>query len=172
MRTVLVTVGMLAALSGCWKDAARSARAPSQPDRAVTVPGPSGTAATREAKPQIKLPAVTPQELKALEGRWVLDRVERDGRPVTASGTLEITGERYTMVWNGVLETGTHTFGPEPGAVNVRPADGLRKGTTLHGLFKREGDTYTACYGPGYRERPTDFSPHNGYVYVWKRAAN
>ncbi|MDY3557147.1 hypothetical protein R5W24_006334 [Gemmata sp. JC717] len=161
--------GVLIALTGCGTRAVVALAS----DRGTPAHDSNAATVVPDVKAAPAAPPGAASGSNTAEGRWALERMEHDGVPRVAIGTLTVSGERYVMVWNGKRETGTHTFDPSSGAVDVLPADGDRKGTTLRGFFKVEGDVYTTCYGPGHRDRPADFSSRgSGYLYVWKRVAN
>ena len=114
-----------------------------------------------------------------LAGRWVMASLMINGENApeeqVVSARLRVEGNRYTPQFEGkdISETFKIDADTKPRSIDFTYTDGPRKGETVKGIYKLEGDRYTMCR-PLLAEapRPTEFSsaPESGLVVVvWAR---
>jgi uncharacterized protein (TIGR03067 family) len=112
------------------------------------------------------------QELKALQGKWGIVSVERDGK-VDAKwkdGVRLMEGDKYTLTpKEGAAVTGRYKIDPgkKPKAIDIMPDAGQFKGKTLPGIYVIEGDVLKICFAAEEgKERPTEFvsRPGSGHI--------
>jgi uncharacterized protein (TIGR03067 family) len=114
-----------------------------------------------------------------LQGRWVMVSLELDGEKVpedqVATGRLVVEGNRYTPTYAGVDYPETFTLDPSvtPKEIDFTYTDGPRKGETVKGIYKLEGDQYVMCRALRSEDpRPKQFATESGSglaLVVWKR---
>src|SRR5947209_7337303 len=86
-----------------------------------------------------------------LQGAWVMVSLEIDGETMSedqvASGRLVVEGDRYTPTYEGKDYPEAITLYPDktPRAIDFTFRDGPRKGETVKGIYKFEGDRYVMC---------------------------
>jgi uncharacterized protein (TIGR03067 family) len=120
------------------------------------------------------------KDLQMLQGDWVMESSERDGKPAAAdvvkTFTRTVKDNRYTASWED--EEGAHsvsgmfTLDPTktPKRVDVVLSDGPSKGKTMLGIYQLDGETQTLCVAAPGKDRPTAFNSRQGTLIVWKRA--
>ena len=102
-------------------------------------------------------------DLKALVGKWKLEKAEIGGKDSLAlfkDLTFEIPASgKYKLVLGGQKDEGTFTVDPskKPAAMDITGAEGPNRGKTIKAIYKLDGDTVTICYGLGDSDRPTKF---------------
>jgi uncharacterized protein (TIGR03067 family) len=102
-------------------------------------------------------------EVKALEGTWVLDAAELDGRDHTddfAGMKLILKGTDYTIEFAENSDKGTFTVNAEkmPKWIDIKTgAKGPFMGKTLPGIYKIDGDKLVLCCHADAKARPTEF---------------
>ena len=129
---------------------------------------------------------VDQQELKRLQGTWVLVSGEMEGKKVVAEAI-----EASRMTYSGdtiTLNTPHQSAQPITSKVNrldpkkapremewVRSA-GPGAGRTMQAIYEFDGmDTYKVCFDPAGKGRPKEFATTSGgckILHVWKRAKN
>lgn len=119
-------------------------------------------------------------DLKQFQGTWSLESMEVNGIHVdpdtlkNAGIKLIVQGDKFTLkLRRGDLE-GTLKLDPtrNPKAYNGEGTDPEGKTQESVGIYKIEGDTLTACYVTGGKERPTEFKAGAGseaVLQVFKR---
>lgn len=124
------------------------------------------------------MPEAARRELQALQGEWVAQRFEREGKATDWAAreyVLEIRGDRWIFdgVEKSVIAVGLDPKA-DPKAIDLRSLERGREGRVSEGIYRIEGDTLTVCLhlGDG-RQRPTRFEagadlPDNALV-VYKR---
>jgi uncharacterized protein (TIGR03067 family) len=103
------------------------------------------------------------KEKDALQGKWTIVSVERDGKPVEmwADGVRVMEGDNYTLTpKKGDAVKGTFALDPSktPKAIDFRPAAGQYKDKTLRGIYEIDGDMLKICFAEPDKERPTEFA--------------
>ena len=111
------------------------------------------------------------KELESLQGTWVL--TSSDGQSLEGSGqttSIVITGDKYAQTQNGqVVERGTIKLdaSKSPIAIDLLITEGDDANKTELGVLRIDGDTITAKLStPGSTNRPTDFTPAEGYLVL------
>jgi len=111
------------------------------------------------------------KELESLQGTWVL--TSSDGQSLEGSGqttSVVITGDKYAQTQDGkVVERGTIKLDASktPIAIDLLITEGDDANKTQLGVLRIDGDTITAKLStPGSTNRPTDFTPAEGYVVL------
>lgn len=111
------------------------------------------------------------KELESLQGTWVL--TSSDGQSLEGSGqtvAVVITGDKYAQTQDGqVVERGTIKLDPSksPIAIDLVITEGDDANKTQLGVLRIDGDTVTTkLSAPGATDRPTDFSPADGYLVL------
>lgn len=118
-------------------------------------------------------------DLKALQGDWVLAKMEADGKivpPERLEGTkLTIKGADYQLKVKdrSFVVTLKINEKKDPKELDMIPSDGANKDKVHPGIYKLDGDTLLISRGltPDHA-RPTEFAtwPDTGYfVATWKR---
>jgi uncharacterized protein (TIGR03067 family) len=110
-----------------------------------------------------------PTDLDALQGEWVLERVETDGKVLQNR-----PAERLTIRGNEIRYPG------EPEAVRFRidpekspPRMDMDGRAPQSGIYRLEGDQWMLCARSQWDERPTRFETRPGgrsTLYVYRRA--
>jgi uncharacterized protein (TIGR03067 family) len=102
-------------------------------------------------------------ELKALEGAWILDAAELEGRDHTddfAGMKLILKGTDYTIEFGENSDKGTFTINVEkkPKWIDIQTgAKGPFMGKLLPGIYKIDGDKLILCAHADAKTRPTEF---------------
>lgn len=119
------------------------------------------------------------KELKALEGDWVVQRVEAGGKKHTPEDGEEmkftIKGTKWALPANGeqgeVVALGTSS---NPKLIDLESTRRGRGAIVREGIYKLDGDTLTfALYQGKEKKRPTSFdtpTEAGTVVFVLKRA--
>lgn len=114
-------------------------------------------------------------ELKKLEGKWVLVSGEKDGKELSAeevkAARLSIKGNKHTVHVGGDVIKGTHKLdaSTSPASIDATDTEGPFKGKTTHGIYEVKGSEFKVCFSNPGKPRPKDFKSGD-FVHVWKRA--
>src|SRR5438105_2114729 len=115
------------------------------------------------------------QDLKRLQGTWVMAALEVDGKDVgvekVQGTTLTIKGDQYSVRVKDKVHSCVIRLDPkmDPPAIDMiftEPGGGEK---THKGIYKIEGDTLRICRGLGAeQERPAQLAtwPNTGYFVV------
>src|SRR6516162_3963536 len=103
------------------------------------------------------------EELKNLEGTWLLVMSEQDGMKsdpnFVKNSKMIIKGNKMT-VYGGKVKSSeaTITLNPakKPKTIDASQTYGGPKGTKYYGIYELDGDTLKICFGE--KQRPKDFS--------------
>ena len=117
-------------------------------------------------------------DLKALAGKWKLEKAELGGKD--ALGFLKDLkfeigeGGKYAIELGGQKDIGTFSVDPskKPAEMDIKGTEGPNKDKTIKAIYKLDGDTVTICYGLGGGDRPTKFETKEGtmqFLAVYKR---
>jgi uncharacterized protein (TIGR03067 family) len=108
----------------------------------------------------------TAEELKRLEGEWVLVGREFDGEKDSAEEVeksrikVVIKGDKLTATSRGDPDGATYTLkvfpDANPKASELSYTSGPMKGQKAYAIYKLDGDQLTVCRSPS--KRPTEFS--------------
>ena len=118
------------------------------------------------------------KDLKALVGKWKLEKAELGGKDILAlfkDLKFEIPESgKYKLEFGGQKDEGTFTVDPskKPAEMDITGVEGANKGKTIKAIYKLDGDTVTICYGLGGGDRPTKFETKEGtmqFLAVYKR---
>ncbi|MBA4063963.1 MAG: hypothetical protein C0501_09670 [Isosphaera sp.] len=114
-------------------------------------------------------------------GKWVVESVTRDGKPVDAlKGAVRVHKDgayTFTPVAGSKAEPSSGTYkldaGKTPATIDTAAKGGTYDGKTLLGIVKVDGDALTIAYGEPGKDRPAKFESAAGsgvVVAVHKRA--
>jgi uncharacterized protein (TIGR03067 family) len=108
-------------------------------------------------------------ELKKIQGTWKFVSQEMAGksRPAEDVAKLTITfdGDKWTVrEGTNVVQAGTHKFdaSKKPVTIDAAVTEGEGKGSTMLGIYERDGDTMKVCFDPQGKARPTSFKAGEG----------
>jgi uncharacterized protein (TIGR03067 family) len=112
---------------------------------------------------------------EALEGKWKIVSVERDGKiddkwtdgeRVMKDGKYEMTPAKGDAVKGGykLIELKSKFK-----AIDFTPAGGQYKDKTLQGIYAIDGDTLKICFAEPGKDRPTEFSSKGNVLTILKR---
>jgi uncharacterized protein (TIGR03067 family) len=120
-----------------------------------------------------ELGAAARKELKALEGNWVVQRIEtKDGKHEPADGesiTLTIEGTKWTF---GTLQSGEVVAldpSADPKLLDLKSVRKGREDTVNEAVYRVDGDTLVICIYQGKdKKRPTSLDkPTEGDTTLW-----
>jgi uncharacterized protein (TIGR03067 family) len=116
------------------------------------------------------------QGLAELQGKWVVQTVERSGRvDESFSGAVRtIDGEQYTLAPRAAAAIhGTLRVDPDKQTFNMQPRDGQYQDRDLLGIYRLDGDALTICFAEPGHSRPKDFTskPGSGHILVLQKRA-
>ena len=120
------------------------------------------------------------KELEKFQGKWVPVSTTIDGKALEEdeikNRSVVFKGEKLTLLYKD-KERGTASLkidpSKSPAQIDATFEDGPRKGETLKGIYKFDGDTLTLCFVVGSKDRPTEFASKPGsgtMLFVHKRA--
>ena len=114
------------------------------------------------------------EQLRALEGTWIFERLEIDGGSLpgsmlTASRIL-IDGDRFRTespeaTYEGVFNLNVETDPPE---IDIEFVAGPEAGNWNHGIFRIDGDRLEICLDLNGRPRPREFKTAAGRGHAWE----
>jgi uncharacterized protein (TIGR03067 family) len=118
------------------------------------------------------------EELKKLNGTWIVVALEKDGEKQVKELKLQLTlkdGDYTVKIDGKVIDTGTAKVDPtkKPKTVDIVPSQGENKGKAIQGIYEVDGDTFRECLDVQGKGRPTAFATKadSGQVLiVYKRA--
>ena len=108
-------------------------------------------------------------DAEKIQGTWVVVSEERDGKamPAEAIGflTVGVTADKVAFIPNGIFfGRSPYKLDPAktPKVIELTPPDGPWKGTTVHCLYKLDGDDLKLCFLIGPGEEPKEFATTPG----------
>jgi uncharacterized protein (TIGR03067 family) len=118
------------------------------------------------------------KEMDALQGKWQLVSLTRDGKEVDVAkdAVRVIKGDTYKINPRpDVTIEGTFRIDPtaKPKQIDTTPTTGDNKGKTALGIYEIDGDTLKICWAPAGKDRPTEFKSAEGsgvFLAVHKKA--
>ena len=125
-----------------------------------------------------KKPDVAAADLKAMVGKWKLEKAELGGKDVfehLKSLDFEIRdGGKYTARLGEEIDEGSFTVDPSksPKEMDIKSTGGPNKGRTVKAIYKIDGDTLTVAYDLGGGKRPEKFETKadtKQFLAVYKR---
>jgi uncharacterized protein (TIGR03067 family) len=121
-------------------------------------------------------PDTVADDLKKLEGTWVIESVEVGGKKLEddlVGGKMVFTEKEHSIRAKGVPEEkwakGAHKIDPakSPKHFDIHPKTGPNIGKTHLGIYEIEGDRCRICFAdPPTDERPTEFKSKEGTQLV------
>jgi uncharacterized protein (TIGR03067 family) len=106
------------------------------------------------------------QEMKNLQGAWVVVSAERDGKPDDDLKGARFTfeGDAFTRKTSSGTVHGTYRLDPKqsPKETGATFTDGPLKGKKVFGIYAVDGDTLKLCYSEPGKNAPLDFTSKAG----------
>jgi uncharacterized protein (TIGR03067 family) len=108
------------------------------------------------------------QELKKLQGTWVVVEAERDGAPLDRikGNKLVVKDNQFTVVTPSAELKGDLKLDPDkaPKAIDFYHQEGLLRDKKWEGIYKLDGDKLTLCYAEADsgKDRPDEFTAQEG----------
>jgi uncharacterized protein (TIGR03067 family) len=120
------------------------------------------------------------KELQAFKGTWRLNSKEEDGKKFSEVEIKDVimtndgSGRASVRRGDKVIAEATVKLDPttKPRTIDITFTKGERKGGTLLGIYKIEGDTFRVCCARPADGRPAEFSARSGsgrILIVYKR---
>jgi uncharacterized protein (TIGR03067 family) len=112
---------------------------------------------------------------EALEGKWKIVSVERDGKAVDmwTDGVRTMKDGKYELKpKTGDAVTGGYKVVDAKAklkTIDFTPDGGQFKGKTLLGIYAIDGDTLKICFAEPGKDRPTEFTSKGSVLAVHKR---
>lgn len=126
-------------------------------------------------------PAVKQEEVKKLQGTWVLMGMETNGAKIEGIDQLrcklKVKGADFTMTQGlgkleGILQL---DVAKAPAQMDTEARDAQGNVQRSYGIYKIEGDTLTVCFSADKALRPLEFKTRKGtdlVLEVFKRDKN
>ena len=121
------------------------------------------------------------EEVKRLNGLWLLSRQEDRDSSLTIQGLTEglqleqgkvreVRGIKGRVIGEGSSGSYKLDVSRNPKTIDVRWAEGGKKGVTQLGIYKLEGGALTISWGEeGDKERPREFSRDKALIKYYTR---
>jgi uncharacterized protein (TIGR03067 family) len=114
------------------------------------------------------------EQLRALEGTWIFERLEIDGGSLPgsmlAASRILIDGDRFRTespeaTYEGVFNLNVEA---DPAEIDVEFVAGPEAGNWNHGIFRIDGDRLEICLDLNGRPRPRQFETAPGRGHAWE----
>jgi len=114
-------------------------------------------------KPELKKDLVHQEDLRKMQGDWVLAEGEQRGNPIPAddlkSMHFHVSGDRYEFKQAGQTEKGSLSVDPSrtPKALDIHIAEGDQAGKLQLGIYQFDGGRLKICVSQPGEDRPKEF---------------
>jgi uncharacterized protein (TIGR03067 family) len=136
-------------------------------------------------KPELKKDLVHQEDLRKMQGDWVVVEGEDGGKAIAAedlkSMRFRVTGDQYEFKQTGqggqtVTEKGTLSVdtSQKPKALDIHIVEGEQPGKTQRGIYQIDGGRLKICVSPPGEERPKEFKTKENQkdaILVFERPA-
>lgn len=118
------------------------------------------------------------KDTEKMQGTWIMISGEEKGEKLPEktikNAKLTIKGDKYTVNLGDDTMIGTQKIDStkKPKEIDATGTEGPKKGTTILGIYKLDGDEFTVCFAPSDKDRPKEFTSKSGtgsFVHVWKK---
>jgi uncharacterized protein (TIGR03067 family) len=122
--------------------------------------------------------ADSPDDGKAVQGKWKPTKAELAGQPMTDAVlkviSLKLDNGKYEVFVGDEPDRGTYTVDSttHPKSMTVTGTDGVNRGKTFPAIYELNGDTLRICYDLSGAKRPTEFKSLAGtklYLVTYNR---
>ena len=122
--------------------------------------------------------ADSPDDAKAIQGKWKPTKAELAGQPMTDTVlkviSLKLDNGKYEVFVGDEPDRGTYTVDSttQPKSMTVTGTDGVNRGKTFPAIYELKGDTLRICYDLSGAKRPTEFKSIAGtklYLVTYNR---
>jgi uncharacterized protein (TIGR03067 family) len=123
-------------------------------------------------------PADSPDDAKAVQGKWKPVKAELAGQPMTDAVLKEISlkldNGKYEVFVGSAPDRGTYTVDStsKPKSMTITGTEGPNHGRTFPAIYELKGDTLRICYDLSGAKRPTEFKSIAGtqlYLVTYAR---
>jgi uncharacterized protein (TIGR03067 family) len=122
--------------------------------------------------------ADSPDDAKAVQGKWKPVKAELAGQPMTDAVLKEISlkldNGKYEVFVGSAPDRGTYTVDStsKPKSMTITGTEGPNHGRTFPAIYELKGDTLRICYDLSGAKRPTEFKSIAGtqfYLVTYAR---
>jgi len=123
--------------------------------------------------PKRKLDPTSKEDLKKMQGHWVLTSITFEGGPAACvgAGRMTVSGTRMQEPWLGGKGVTEYTITLNA-AKTPKKLDAVLRGEVLRLVYELSGDELRMCYTAGgskVRPAAVDDSKKGHYLEVWRR---
>jgi len=126
--------------------------------------GALGLLGAEKPKPELKKDLVQQEDLRKMQGDWVVVEGEQGGTAMPAEGlksmTFHISSDKYEFKQPGEpVEKGTLSIddSQKPKSLDIRIAEGRQAGKLQRAIYQFDGGRLKICVSPPGEERPKEF---------------